>query len=122
MDPLATEQVLLLRQISKVLTRQNELLEELVNQTNAVHRQRMAELNQWKQAHPRLARDCRTAAEALSKVHANFLESMAQEVSENVEALQDGEFVLAEFVDRFGPRMAHLNSMLQVLTQLSSTQ
>jgi hypothetical protein len=32
----------------------------------------------------------------------------------------DGEFVLSEFVDRFGPRLAHLNGMLQVLAQLSS--
>jgi hypothetical protein len=28
--------------------------------------------------------------------------------------------MFTEFVDRFGPRMAHLNSILQVLTQLSS--
>ena len=27
----------------------------------------------------------------------------------------------AEFVDRFGPRLAHLNGLLQVLSQLSST-
>ena len=31
-----------------------------------------------------------------------------------------GEFMLNEFVDRFGPRMAHLNGLLQVLSQLSS--
>jgi hypothetical protein len=28
--------------------------------------------------------------------------------------------MLNEFVDRFGPRMAHLNSLLQVLSQLSA--
>jgi hypothetical protein len=33
----------------------------------------------------------------------------------------DGEFVLSEFVDRFGPRMAHLNGVLQVLAQISGT-
>jgi hypothetical protein len=32
----------------------------------------------------------------------------------------DGEFMLNEFVDRFGPRLAHLNGVLQVLAQLSS--
>jgi len=31
----------------------------------------------------------------------------------------DGEFMLNEFVDRFGPRLAHLNGVLQVLSQLS---
>ena len=28
--------------------------------------------------------------------------------------------MLSEFVDRFGPRMAHLNGILQVLAQLGS--
>jgi len=32
----------------------------------------------------------------------------------------DGEFMLNEFVDRFGPRLAHLNGVLQVLSQLSA--
>ena len=38
------------------------------------------------------------------------------------EALLDGEFMLNEFVDRFGPRLAHLNGVLQVLSQLSAMQ
>jgi hypothetical protein len=32
----------------------------------------------------------------------------------------DGDFALNEFVDRYGPRLAHLNGVLQVLSQLSS--
>jgi hypothetical protein len=35
--------------------------------------------------------------------------------------MADGEFVLNEFIDRFGPRLAHLNGVIQVLAQLSST-
>jgi hypothetical protein len=35
--------------------------------------------------------------------------------------MMDSDFVLSEFVDRFGPRLAHLNGVLQVLAQLSST-
>lgn len=38
----------------------------------------------------------------------------------NEEDLLDGEFVLSEFVDRFGPRLAHLNGVLQVLAQLGT--
>ena len=37
---------------------------------------------------------------------------------DNYETLLDGEFMLNEFVDRFGPRLAHLNGLLQVLSQL----
>ena len=46
---------------------------------------------------------------------------MTREINENVDALMDGEFMLNEFVDRFGPRLAHLNGVLQILAQLSST-
>jgi hypothetical protein len=35
--------------------------------------------------------------------------------------MMEGEFMLNEFVDRFGPRLAHLNGMIQVLAQLSSS-
>jgi hypothetical protein len=60
------------------------------------------------------------AAEALGRVQTEFLSSLTREINENYETLMDGEFMLNEFVDRFGPRMAHLNGLLQVLSQLSS--
>jgi hypothetical protein len=101
--------------------RQNELLEELVGQLSGSQKQRATELGQWKQANPHLAKNCRLAAEALGKVQTEFLSSLTREVNENYEALLDGEFMLNEFVDRFGPRLAHLNGLLQVLSQLSST-
>ena len=115
------EQTRLLHELLTGQDRQNELLEELVNLLGASQKQRAAELGQWKQANPRLAQSCRAAAEALSKVQTEFLSSVTQEVHENYEALMDGEFMLNEFVDRFGPRMAHLNGLLQVLSQLSAT-
>ena len=115
------EQTRLLREILSAQDRQNELLEELVNHLGSAQKQRANELGQWKQANPHLARNCRRAAEALGKVQAEFLESLTTEVSENYENLLDGEFMLNEFVDRFGPRMAHLNGLLQVLSQLSAT-
>ena len=98
-----------------------ELLEELVNHLGAAQKQRANELGQWKQANPHLARNCRAAAEALGKVQTEFLDSMTHEINENFETLLDGEFMLNEFVDRFGPRLAHLNGLLQVLSQLSAT-
>jgi hypothetical protein len=100
--------------------RQNKLLEELVNHLSAAQRQRATELGQWKEANPELARGCRTAAETLSHVQTQFLEHLTEEVRENADVLMDGEFMLNEFVDRYGPRLAHLNGVLQVLSQLSS--
>ncbi len=109
-----------LHQMVAAQDRQNELLEELIEQMGASQRQRSAELAQWKQSNPRLARRCREAAEVLGKVQSAFLEAVTEEISDNAEDLVDGEFVLNEFVDRFGPRLAHLNGVLQVISQLSA--
>ncbi len=114
------EMVDLMRQLVAGQDRQNELLEELTEQMNAGQRQRAAELGQWKEQNPILARRCRAAAEALGRVQTEFIETLAIDVNENYESMMDGEFVLNEFVDRFGPRLAHLNGVLQLLSQLSS--
>jgi len=112
--------VSLLHQLLVVQTKQNKLIEEFVQQQNAAQRQRVVELGQWKEANPDLAKHCRTAAETLSRVQTQFLQNLTEEVLENEECLIDGEFMLNEFVDRFGPRLAHLNGVLQVLSQLST--
>ncbi len=112
--------VALLHQIATMQRRQTELLEQLVHATVAAQKQRSTELQQWKDANPRLAQSCRRAAEALSKVQAEFLETLTQEVQENEECLLEGDFMLNEFVDRFGPRLAHLNGVLQILAQLGN--
>ncbi|MCL6501708.1 MAG: hypothetical protein K6T86_03410 [Pirellulales bacterium] len=114
------EQLRLLREILGALDRQNELLEEVVQQLGAAQKQRMQELGQWKAANPQLAQKCRLAAETLSRVQTEFLHALTAEVNENADVLADGDFMLNEFVDRFGPRLAHLNGVLQVLSQLGS--
>lgn len=110
----------ILRDMLSAQDRQNELLEELVGQIGAQNRQRSDELNQWRQANPALADRCREAAETLSRVQTAFLHDVTDEINENGEALMEGEFMLNEFVDRFGPRLAHLNGVLQILSQLSA--
>ncbi|MCA9153351.1 MAG: hypothetical protein KDA51_09125 [Planctomycetales bacterium] len=112
--------IALLRQMIFNQDRTNKLLEQLVEQTGAIQKQRATELGQWKEQNPDLARRCRKAAETLARVQNEFLTSLTEEVLDNEDCLMDGEFMLNEFVDRFGPRMAHLNGVLQVLSQLSS--
>ena len=101
--------------------RQNELLEELIEQFSAAGRQRAAELAQWKESNPRLSRACKDAAEKLSQIQTDFIDSLSDEIDVNYDVLQDGDFALAEFVDKYGPRIIHLNSLVQVLSQLAST-
>jgi hypothetical protein len=45
---------------------------------------------------------------------------MTQEVMDGGESMTESEYMLSEFVDRFGPRLAHLNGVLQVLSQLAT--
>lgn len=114
------EMTALLKQLVVGQQRQNEILEDLIDQMGAAQRQRAMELGQWREANPALARRCRAAAEALSQVQTEFLENLTIDVKENYENMLDGDFALNEFVDRYGPRLAHLNGVLQVLSQLSS--
>lgn len=114
-----SEMVSLLHQLVAGQDRQNELLEEMIEQMQAGQRQRANELNQWRDANPLLARRCRTAAEALSQVQTEFLQSLTVDVNNSFEEMMDSDFVLNEFVDRYGPRLAHLNGVLQLLSQLS---
>ena len=112
--------VALLRQLVVGQERQQKVLEDLAQQTGQAQKQRAQELGQWKEANPELARNCRRASEALSQAQSQFLSNLTEEIAEQADALMDGEFMLNEFVDRFGPRLAHLNGLLQALSQLSS--
>ena len=49
-----------------------------------------------------------------------YLERMTDDINESAEDMAYGEFVLNEFVDRYGPRLAHLNGVIQVLAQLGN--
>jgi hypothetical protein len=111
--------IALLRQLVAGQDRHNKLLEELVQVAGHMQRQRATELGQWKQANPELARRCKKATEALARVQNEFLRAITDEVMESEENLLEGDFFLNEFVDRFGPRLAHLNGVVQVLSQLS---
>ena len=115
----------LTRQLIEMQTRQNVLLEQLLQinkqvlqSNNQASAQRQTELNQWRNAHPRLVQSCKNALEALSTVQVDFLQTLADEVQEEHETLNESEYAFNDFLDRYGPRMAHLNGILQVLGQL----
>jgi hypothetical protein len=121
--PLAgdlTETNRLLRELIGQQQRSCDLLNELLAQVSLQHRQRNAELKAWKEAHPQLARSCRRAAESLAKVHTEFLSGIAREAADNADDFADSEYALGEFIDRYGPRLAHFNGVLQLFAQLGA--
>ena len=115
------EQSELLREVLAAQDRTNEILEELVGLMATTQKQRSQELHQWRHANPRLAKSCREAVESLSSVQQEYLERITEEINSTADGMVDSEFMLNEFVARFGPRLAHLNGVIQVLAQLSSS-
>jgi len=123
-QPISEDRMMieLMRQMIDGQQQQNRLLEDLIQQNAAANKQRAHELQQWKDANPDLAKSCHRAAEALSRVQTQFLDTLTEEIEESEEHLVEGDFMLNEFVDRFGPRLAHLNGVLQVLAQLGDAE
>jgi|TARA_B100000519_G_scaffold197833_1_gene206268 hypothetical protein len=111
--------VALLRRMIAQQDKTNDLLQELIQQSRIQQQARQTELERWKQSNPELARSCRDAVDVLSDVQNEFLQSLTNEVDENEYSLRDSDYMLQEFVDRYGPRLAHLNGVLQVLSQLA---
>lgn len=113
------ETTALLREMLTVQKKSCEILGEVLKHVSLQQRQRAAELKAWRENNPAVARACRQAAESLSRVHTDFLTSLAEEAAENAEDFTDSDYALGEFIDRYGPRLAHFNGVMQLLTQLA---
>lgn len=112
--------VMLLKQLAEGQKKEIALLQEMAQHICGPHKARHQELMKWKEAHPELADNCRGATQMLEKVQEQFLCNLTTEISDADETLVDSDFMLNEFIDRFGPRLHHLNGLLQVLSQLGS--
>jgi hypothetical protein len=111
-----------MRQTFELQRQQLELTRETV-QVNREQRARQgAELERWQAGHEFVLEACKETLGRLEQVHASLMNEMAGYVEENYENLLEGDFSLSDFVDRFGPRLAHLNTMLAVLRPLAAAQ
>jgi hypothetical protein len=110
----------LLKQLVDGQQQELKLLQEIAHWTGLSHKQRQHEITQWKDTNPDLARSCRIASEALVKVQNDYIHKLTEEAADNYETMMDSEFMLQEFVDRFGPRMAHLGGVLHMVSSLSA--
>jgi len=110
----------LMREMIFTQGQQNELLKELIDHVGQTRKQKVLELALWKRSNPELAEYCRRAALKLERVQSDLLASITEEVDSNADVLLDSEFGLSEFLDRFGPKFMHLNSLFQILAQLGN--
>ena len=109
-----------LRELLTVQRQQTELLTELVTQVQRTQHRKAIELGLWKRSNPELAEFCKRASVKLERVQTDLLSTITEEIDENFDTLMDSEFMLSEFVDRFGMKFMHLNSMLHILSQLGN--
>jgi len=112
----------LLKQLVDGQQQELKLLQEVAHWVGLSHKQRQQEINQWKESNPDLARSCRIAAEALVKVQNDYIHKITEEAADGFETMMDSEYMLQEFIDRFGPRMAHLGGVLHMVSSLSAAK
>ncbi|MHB1559040.1 MAG: hypothetical protein ACYC61_16435 [Isosphaeraceae bacterium] len=110
------------RQILEIQRQQLEISRELL-QVNREQRARQgAELERWQNGHEHVLEACRDTLGRLEQVHASLMGELANYVEENHENLLEGDFSLSDFVDRYGPKLAHVNTMLAVLRPLAAAK
>lgn len=112
----------LLKQLVDGQQQELKLLSEIAHWVGLSHKQRQQEIHQWKETNPDLARSCRIASEALVKVQNDYIHKLTEEAADGHETMMDSEYMLQEFIDRFGPRMAHLGGVLHMVSSLSAAK
>ena len=108
------------RQSIQLQQQQLELAKEATQIAREQRARQIAELERWQNGHERVLDQCRDSLGQLEQVHSALMGELVNHVAEHHENLLDGDFALTDFVDRFGPRLAHLNTMLAVLRPLAA--
>jgi hypothetical protein len=108
------------RQMLEMQRQQLEISRELIQVSREQRARQSAELERWQAGHEHILDTCRETLGKLEQVHASLMAELAIYVDDNHENLLEGDFSLSDFVDRFGPRLAHLNTMLAVLRPLAA--
>ncbi len=116
---LQSQSLELQRQILDTQRQQLELAREASHIAREQRGRQVSELERWQANHEAGLEPCRESLGKLEQVHAALMGELFHHVDENHENLVDGEYALTDFVDRFGPRLAHLNTMLAVLRPLA---
>ena len=107
------------KQVLENQRQQLELAKEAAMIGREQRARQIAELERWQAGHSQVLEHCRESLGKLETVHASLMGELAEYVEENHDNLVDGDFALTDFVDRFGPRLAHLNTMLAILRPLA---
>ena len=97
-----------------------ELMRENIQYIRDQRARQIADLERWQNGHEPVIDSCKQALGLLEPVHATLMRELAEYVEEHHENLLDGDYTLSDFVDRFGPKLAHLNTILSILRPLAA--
>ena len=108
------------RQMLDIQRQQLELMRENIQYIRDQRARQIADLEKWQLGHDSVIDDCKRALNQLEPVHAAVMREVADYVEENHDNLMEGDYSLSDFVDRFGPKLAHLNTILSILRPIAA--
>jgi len=76
-------------------------------------------LSRWQQEFPELPDACRFALPILEKSYGALIAELADHLKENGNDALDNEFVLGDFLDRYGMRLSQLGTILSLVAFLA---
>lgn len=119
---MQNQQLELLRQMHEMQRLQLEMIKESTQINRDQRGRQIQELERWHNAHERILEPCKETLAKLEQVHAALLGEAVNYVEDNHENLLDADYSLSDFTDRFGPRLAHLNTILSILRPIAAAQ
>jgi len=108
----------LLRQLLEVQREQLALQRTLVAAHDHGSRWRHY-LTRWQQEFPELPEACRVALPILERSYGAMLAELADHLRQGEDDALDNEFVLGEFLDRYGMRLSQLGTILSLVAFLA---
>ena len=115
--PVPTDQTELLRQLLEVQREQLAFHRAAAAAHDMTARWR-AFLNRWQQDFHALTDNCRRALPILERSYGRLIVELTDKLNEDADPLEN-DFILQEFLDRYGMRLAQLGTILNLVASLA---
>lgn len=118
LPPSGNETVDLLRQLLDIQREQLQLQRNSAAAHDHGSRWR-AFLNRWGKEFPDLAANCRETLPQLERTYGRIIQELTERLADEGPDALDNDFMLQEFLDRYGMRLAQLGTILNLVASLA---